>query len=72
MSLNKDLLEILACPKCKEHVTLTPEEDGLICAACGVVYPIENEIPVLLVEEAISLADWPEKHPGAAEKSAED
>ncbi|SMP80380.1 Trm112 family protein [Desulfonatronum lacustre] len=58
MALNKELLDILACPKCKADVTLTPVEDGLVCASCRVVYPIKEEIPVMLIEEAIPLADW--------------
>ncbi len=58
MTLNKDLLDILACPKCKGEVTLLPAEDGLRCDACKVVYPVQDEIPVMLVEEAIPLDDW--------------
>ena len=34
MSFDKELLEILACPQCKGELTLTPEEDGLVCPAC--------------------------------------
>jgi hypothetical protein len=52
MGIQKDLLEILACPKCKEGLTLTPQEDGLVCEACQLLYPIEDDIPVLLEEEA--------------------
>lgn len=58
MALNKDLLDILACPKCKTRVTPTENEDGLICEACAVVYPVREEIPVMLVEEAVSLEKW--------------
>lgn len=61
MSLNKELLHILACPKCKGDLTITPVEDGLICQACSVVYPIREEIPVMLIEEAVPLKDWPVK-----------
>lgn len=59
MTLNKDLLDILACPKCKGEVRLLPGDDGLHCAACAVVYPIRDEIPVMLVEEAVPEAEWP-------------
>ena len=55
MTLNKELLEILACPKCKGDLILTQEEDGLICEKCELVYPIKEEIPVMLIEEAIKL-----------------
>ncbi len=58
MSLNKELLEILACPKCKSDLALTEQEEGLKCAQCAVVYPIKEEIPVMLMEEAVPLADW--------------
>ncbi len=52
MALNKDLLNILACPKCKGDLTLTEAEDGLICHACKLRYPIRDEIPVMLIDEA--------------------
>lgn len=55
MALNKELLDILACPKCKGDLTLTPAEDGLICHACALVYPIQEEIPIMLPEEAVPL-----------------
>ena len=58
MALNKELLDLLACPRCKGEVTLAPDETGLICAACAVVYPIRDGIPVMLVEEAIPLDEW--------------
>ena len=56
MPINKDLLEILACPKCKGELALKPDESGLICQACKVVYPIREEIPIMLVEEAEPLS----------------
>jgi uncharacterized protein YbaR (Trm112 family) len=58
MALNKELLDILACPICKKGLELTEPEDGLICRACNKVYPIREEIPVMLVDEAVDLADW--------------
>ncbi|THB66533.1 MAG: Trm112 family protein [Desulfovibrio sp.] len=58
MALNKDLLEILACPKCKADITPTPNEDGLVCGPCGVVYPVKDEIPVMLVDKAVPLGEW--------------
>jgi len=61
MPLNKELLEILACPKCKGDLQLTPAEDGLICETpCSVVYPIRDEIPIMLVDESVPLAAWRE------------
>lgn len=60
MSLNKELLDILACPSCKGDLELTSREDGLICRACELVYPVEEDIPIMLVEEAVSLEQWSE------------
>ena len=60
MSLNKELLDILACPRCKGDLELTPREDGLVCRACELVYPIQEDIPIMLVEEAYDLRQWPE------------
>lgn len=52
MSLSKDLLGILACPKCKESVK--EEGDWIICQnpSCGLRYPVRNGIPVMLIDEA--------------------
>ena len=58
MSINKELLDILACPKCKGDLEMTSSEDGLVCNACELVYPIREEIPVMLIEEAYTLKDW--------------
>ncbi|SDB23052.1 hypothetical protein SAMN05660653_01128 [Desulfonatronum thiosulfatophilum] len=58
MALNKELLQILACPKCKSELVLTPAEDGLICHPCKAVYPVKDEIPIMLIEEAVPLAEW--------------
>ncbi|MFW5489305.1 MAG: Trm112 family protein [Desulfovibrio sp.] len=58
MALNKNLLDILACPKCKGELHITGEEDGLVCDACDVVYPIKDEIPVMLIDEAIPQDKW--------------
>ena len=55
MALSKELLEILACPKCKGDVQLTPKQDGLVCNACKLMYPIKDDIPVMLIDEAIRL-----------------
>ncbi|MFY9270198.1 MAG: Trm112 family protein [Candidatus Manganitrophaceae bacterium] len=52
MGIDKNLLEILACPKCKGEIDLNEKGDGLICERCKLVYPIREEIPVMLIEEA--------------------
>ncbi|HEX7409609.1 MAG TPA: Trm112 family protein [Candidatus Binatia bacterium] len=53
MAINQELLEILACPKCKGDVHLTDAQDGLICNRCKLMYPIKDDIPVMLIDEAI-------------------
>jgi hypothetical protein len=53
MAVSKELLDILACPKCKGEIFLNDTEDGLICKACKLVYPIRDDIPVMLIDEAL-------------------
>ncbi|HXQ21937.1 MAG TPA: Trm112 family protein [Candidatus Acidoferrales bacterium] len=55
MAISKELLDILACPKCKGDVQLTDKQDGLVCNACKLMYPIKDDIPVMLIDEAIPL-----------------
>jgi uncharacterized protein len=53
MSLPADLLDILVCPKCKgplEHRTAPPET--LVCHACRLIYAVEDDIPIMLIDEA--------------------
>ena len=52
MGISKELLAILACPKCKGEVRLNPTEDGLICDCCRLLYEIREEIPIMLIDEA--------------------
>ena len=53
MAVSSELLEILACPLCKVSVTLLADGTGLQCSKCHRIYPIRDDIPVMLVEEAI-------------------
>jgi uncharacterized protein YbaR (Trm112 family) len=60
MAIDKELLEILACPKCKGDIRLSEKstdqgEVGLICEKCKLLYPIRDRIPVMLINEAIQL-----------------
>ncbi len=52
MSIDPQLLEILACPLCKTDVKLTADQKGLKCVKCHRVYPIKEGIPVMIIEEA--------------------
>ena len=55
MAIDKELLDILACPKCKGNIRLNDKKDGLVCEACRLMYPIKDGIPVMLIHEAIKL-----------------
>ncbi|MFZ5758882.1 MAG: Trm112 family protein [Thermodesulfobacteriota bacterium] len=50
--LTKELLDILACPKCKGPVELNDTRNGLICRTCKLVYEIRDDIPIMLIDEA--------------------
>jgi uncharacterized protein YbaR (Trm112 family) len=53
MSLSPELLEILACPKCKGDLEYRQEpREQLVCHACRLVYRVEDGIPVMLIDEA--------------------
>ncbi len=52
VAVDPELLKILVCPECKTPVQLTPDEQGLRCQTCRRVYPIKDDIPVMLVDEA--------------------
>ncbi|MGH7835447.1 MAG: Trm112 family protein [Candidatus Binatia bacterium] len=55
MAISKELLDILACPKCKGDIKLNSAGDGLVCEACRVMYPVKDDIPIMLIDEAIKL-----------------
>lgn len=57
MALSKELLEILACPKCKGDLNLLDDGSGLVCHACRLKYPIRDDIPIMLVDEAEILSE---------------
>jgi uncharacterized protein YbaR (Trm112 family) len=52
MAISQDLLEMLVCPLCKVPVKLLNDQSGLKCLVCRRVYPVRDEIPVMLPEEA--------------------
>ena len=52
MAISQELLDILACPACKAKVELKQDDSGLKCVECKRVYPIRDDIPVMLVDEA--------------------
>jgi len=57
MALSEELLNILACPKCKGDIFLNEQKEGLTCAACRLIYPIRDDIPIMLIDEALPLVE---------------
>ncbi|MBC8413379.1 MAG: Trm112 family protein [Nitrospira sp.] len=52
MAVKQELLDIIACPKCKGTVKLNETGDGLACGNCRLLYRITDDIPVMLIDEA--------------------
>ena len=52
MPLSPDLIEILACPKCKGDLEQVEEPPGFACSKCNLLYKIEDDIPNFLIDEA--------------------
>ena len=61
MNLDATLLEILVCPACRATLSVDESADELVCNGCGLAYPVRDDIPVMLVDEA--------RRPGAAPAS---
>lgn len=55
--MNTDLLDILVCPQCKGGIELSETHQGILCRQCKLIYPIKEDIPIMLVDEATSLED---------------
>jgi hypothetical protein len=60
MPLSPEVIEMLACPKCKGPLEQTTEPEGFGCKACNLLYKTEDDIPNFLIEEAVP---WQEKSP---------
>lgn len=56
MALDKNLLDVLACPKCKGDLDYKEEESVLNCKKCKLAYPIRDDIPIMLVDQAKPLS----------------
>jgi hypothetical protein len=55
MALKKELLDILACPKCKGVLVYKEAECFLICEKCRLKYAVKDDIPVMLIDEAVKM-----------------
>ena len=57
----QEFFSMLVCPKCRSDLTLMGDEnspEGLFCATCHTVYPVQEGIPILLTQAAVPLDDW--------------
>ena len=52
MGVDPELLEILACPNCRADVEYLEQESVIVCTGCGYRYPVRDDIPVMLIDEA--------------------
>jgi uncharacterized protein YbaR (Trm112 family) len=59
MPVDKELLEILVCPSCRGEVEYRAEQEQIVCLKCGLRYPVKDDIPVMLIEEAEKPGDSP-------------
>ena len=59
MAVSQELLDILVCPLDKTPVKLTSDKKGLKCSQCRRVYPIRDDIPIMLIEEGDKFKDTP-------------
>ena len=55
MSVSPQLLAILVCPKCKGELEYREPEASLVCHACRLRYPVRDDIPIMLIDEATPL-----------------
>ena len=55
MPIKKELLDVLACPKCKGQLTQVDTPEGFACPACNLFFKTEDNIPNFLIEEA---SEW--------------
>ncbi|HET8605124.1 MAG TPA: Trm112 family protein [Marmoricola sp.] len=52
MNLDPELLELIVCPACRSRLDVDDAAGELVCSGCGLAYPVRDDIPVLLVDEA--------------------
>jgi uncharacterized protein YbaR (Trm112 family) len=72
MKLDPVLLDILVCPDCKGSLTVDYDNEELICNACGLIYPVRDDIPIMLVDEARRVPPPPQPDPVPAAADDDD
>lgn len=55
--IDKELLDILICPKCKGTVKLHNDKEYLICEKCNLAYIISEDVPIMLIDKAINIEE---------------
>jgi len=55
--IKKELLDVLACPKCKGDIRVSKDENHIVCDTCKLLYEIREGIPVMLIDEAKQVED---------------
>jgi uncharacterized protein YbaR (Trm112 family) len=55
MTLSPQLLTVLVCPKCRGPLEYREREASLVCASCRLRYPIRDDIPIMLIDEATAV-----------------
>jgi uncharacterized protein YbaR (Trm112 family) len=63
MNIDARLMEILVCPACRATLTADAAASELVCNGCGLAYPVRDDIPVMLVDEARRPAPEPTPDP---------
>ena len=71
MKLDPALLEILACPNCRADLRVEDAASELVCTGCGYAYPVRDDIPVMLIDEADKPVDKPVDKPDKPDKPGE-
>ncbi|PJJ58536.1 hypothetical protein CLV56_2787 [Mumia flava] len=57
MKIDPTLLEILVCPQCRATPAVDVDREELVCHLCRLAYPVRDDIPVMLVDEARPIGD---------------
>nr|WP_242686391.1 Trm112 family protein [Aeromicrobium sp. IC_218] len=55
MNIDPGLLDILVCPQCRSTLFVDDDRSELVCNACSLAYPVRDDIPVMLIDEARQL-----------------
>ena len=63
MAVAADLIDLLVCPACHAKIDYKPRRNLIICTGCGLQYPVRDDIPVMLIDEATPAGERPPREP---------